>query len=105
MVTNELPPEVERLLVHLRQTGTGKAKIDALRSVALESSTGDQFLAKAATVVPEGTWQKVQKYLLAEHALSPDPQSTEPVISPPTVADMPKESPAVEKAETRRNRR
>lgn len=120
MSANQLPPEVVELLAHLKQTGTGKAKLEALRQVALESANGDQFLARAAKVVPDGTWRKLQRYLLADNKLSPDPNPTvtpvvdnktptvlpDPVPCPtPAPVDPPKESPAVEKTEGNRHKR
>lgn len=57
----KLRPEVQELIDYLKETGTGKAKLEAIANV--EADNAKDFLAKVEKVVPEGTMAKVKEFL------------------------------------------
>lgn len=63
----QLPPPVRELIDHLRTTGTGETKLQAIAEVALATNDGKEFLLAVKEVVPELTFEKIQDYVDSRH--------------------------------------
>lgn len=64
--TMTVPPEITKLVDHLRSTGTGEAKLAKIMELGKVAKDGAEFLASVKMVVPLGTWSKIESYLAKE---------------------------------------
>lgn len=55
-------PRIGDLLEYLKSTGTGQGKLDALNELAKDCDSREEFLARAAKAVPEGTMEKIATF-------------------------------------------
>lgn len=61
----EIPQPVLDLVEHLRSTGTGATKLQALLDLGARIETAEEFLAEVHRVIPEGTLKKLKTYVEA----------------------------------------
>lgn len=52
----------EDLIEHLRESGTGERKLEAVAEVAERCKSLDEFLKAVKEVVPPGTMEKIEKF-------------------------------------------
>lgn len=69
----ECPGPVLELISHLGQSGTGKSKLNKLMELGCKCSGAEEFLAKAAKVVPPGTMAKINTYVASQEAQGKEP--------------------------------
>lgn len=92
-MNKECPAPVLELISYLGKSGTGKAKLEALMKLGCTCNGAEEFLAKAAKVVPEGTMAKINTYIESQkihgdNSLavgSTEPSKAGPSISSPEV--------------------
>ena len=104
MAEKKLNPQVVELIEYLRQSGTGKSKLEALTTLAGECDNGREFIEQASKVVPEGTMKKILAYVgpLSTQP-GPAPMTPKPPTTPPAEATKPVEE--KEAKETKRGKR
>lgn len=92
---SEVNPAVVELVDYLRQTGTGKPKLDALLELGKELISKEDFLAKAAELVPSGTMAKIHHYIAGAEGnagpSAPEAVVPEAVVEAPAVIEPPPE--------------
>jgi hypothetical protein len=60
-------PDVLNLLEHLKDSGTGQSKLDALRAIGDKCGADkEKFLVLAAKEMPQGTMEKISAYVAAK---------------------------------------
>lgn len=64
-VPSNISPQIADLLNHLRDSGTGRSKLDMLLSIAQRVKNGLEFLTVARDVLQPVTWNKIDAYLAA----------------------------------------
>lgn len=80
-VPANVSPQIADLLNHLRDSGTGRSKLDMLLAIAQRVKTGLEFLTAARDALQPGTWKKIDAYLLAQKAAEvPVPELPPPVV-------------------------
>lgn len=76
-VPSNIAPQVAGLLTHLRDSGTGRSKLDMLLAIAQRVKTGGEFLSVARDALQPVTWNKINEYLIALKA------AEMPMMEPP----------------------
>lgn len=104
---SDCPESVIHLCLHLHNTGTGIAKIDAIHTCGCKCACAEEFLEAVKKVIPEATYKKILDYIACkEKGQEPvnldhtpkeecDPKPEETPSTPPP-GDSPKESPVKE---------
>lgn len=64
--TMTVPPEITKLVDHLRSTGTGETKLSKIMELGKVAKDGAEFLASVKLMVPPGTWSKIESYIAKE---------------------------------------
>lgn len=73
-------PLATSLIEHLRASGTGQSKLDRLAALVTASTSPEDFVTKAATVVGEVTLKKIGQFLKQHSHNSPEPPQAVVVI-------------------------
>jgi len=62
-MADKCPAQVTELLKYLKNTGTGKTKLDAIREVGCRVKGTEEFLVEVAKVVPTVTFAKIESFI------------------------------------------
>jgi hypothetical protein len=74
------PPQIADLIEHLKASGTGFGKLEALKCLAAKCKGSEEFLVEAAKIVPEGTMAKITAFVASHKPVVAD----EPMLKAPT---------------------